>query len=392
MALTTRGKLAVVLVSTPLAAFVLVGGLLGRVAAGQNTYQHLRVFEDVVQLVLSAYVEEVDVVKLMEGALRGLADGLDPDSGYLTPELVKVAEQSAPPGEGSVGLEVRRTPQYYLRVVAVRDGSPAARVGLRTHDYIRAIDGRTTRDLSVFEATRLLRGAPGTSVTLTVLRGGPTDVHTVTLVRERPSGPTVTGRILAPGVGYVRIAAFDARVRDELSRRVDEISRAGAKQLVIDIRGTAEGPLEAGLDAARVFVPTGTLAILAGREGPQERIEARPGDGAATLPVVLLTSNGTAGAAELFAAALLANRRAEAVGERTAGRAGVQRLVRLPEGRGLWLTVSRYLTAGGEPIHLQGLAPALEVEEPDVEFGAPPPPYDPVLERALERLGVKRAA
>ncbi len=390
--MSARGKLAVLLVCTPLAAFVLVGALLGRVAAGQNTYQPLRVFEDVVQLIMSAYVEEVDVPKVMDGALRGLADGLDPDSAYLPPELARQVAEGMPLPEGRVGLELTRTPQYYIRVLAVRDGSPAARAGLRTGDYLRAIDGRSTRDLSVLEATRLLCGTPGTAVSLTVLRGTPADPHAVKLVREKLSGPDVTARVVASGVGYLRVAAFGPRVRDEIARRVAELTKGGARQLVIDLRGTAEGALDAGLDAARLFVATGTLAIRAERDGRQQPIAAGPGAGAISLPLVLLTTNGTAGAAELFAAALAASGRAELVGERTAGRAAVQRLVWLPEDRALWLTVARYLTAKGEPIHLQGLAPAVEVEEPAVEFGAAPPPGDPMLDRALERLGVKRAA
>ncbi len=389
--MSRRGKLAVVLVSTPLLAFVLVGALLGRVAAGQNAYQPLRVFEDVVQLVLSAYVEEVDVPKLMDGALRGLADGLDPDSAYLPAVLARQVDAKTPLPEGSVGLELTR--QYsYIRILAVRDGSPAAKAGLRTNDYIRAIDGRSTRDLSVVEATRLLRGAPGSTVTLTILRESAADPHLVKLVRETPSGPDVTGRVVAPGVGYVRIAAFGPRVRGDLARQVNELAKAGARQLVVDLRGTAEGRLEAGLDAARLFVASGTLAILAGREGRQQPVAAAAGDGSVTWPLVLLTTNGTAGPAELFAAALAGNGRAEIVGERTAGRVGLQRVVWLPDERALWLTVSRYLGPKGEAIHLRGVAPTVEVEEPEVEFGAPPPAGDPILERALARLGVKRAA
>jgi carboxyl-terminal processing protease len=370
--------------------FVLVGGLLGKVSAGQNSYQHLRVFEDVVQLILGGYVEEVDINKVMVGALKGLADGLDADSAYLTSDEARLVEQGAPLPEAGVGVELTR--QYYLRVIAVRDGSPAAKAGLRTGDFIRGIEGRPTRDLSVFEGTRLLRGTAGSRVSLLVIRGNAAEPHAVTLVREKPAGPEVSGRLLQPGIGYVRIAAFGPQVRDQLKQRIDELARGGAARLVIDVRRTAEGPFESGLDAARLFVTSGTLAIRASRDGAQEIIVAKKGDGAVSAPVTVLTSQGTSGAAELFAAALAGNKRADLVGEHTAGRAGVQKLVRLPEDRALWLTWARYLTPDGEPVHARGLTPSLEIAEPDVEFGAPAPTRDPILEAVLERLGVKRAA
>ena len=388
--MTSRTRLLVLGVSTPLMVFVLVGGLLGKVSSGQNSYQHLRVFEDVVQLILGGYVEKVDINKVMEGALKGLADGLDADSAYLTSDEARLVEQGAPLPEAGIGVELTR--QYYLRVIAVRDGSPAAKAGLRTGDFIRGIEGRPTRDLSVFEGTRLLRGTAGSRVSLLVIRGNAAEPHAVTLVREKPADPGVSGRLLQPGIGYVRIAAFGPQVRDQLKQRIDELARGGAARLVIDVRRTAEGPFESGLDAARLFVTSGTLAIRASRDGEQEIIAAKKGDGAVSAPVTVLTSQGTSGAAELFAAALAGNKRADLVGEHTAGRAGVQKLVRLPEDRALWLTWARYLTPAGEPVHTRGLTPSLEVAEPDVEFGAPAPTRDPILEAALERLGVKRAA
>lgn len=394
--MTFKTRLSVLLLSTPVLAFVIVGGLMGgsRAAAGTDdqTLRHLRVFDDVVSLVMSTYVEEVKVDRAMEGALRGLADGLDPDSAYLNAKQVQQIESGdAAPG-GDVGIELTR--QYYLRVIAARDDSPGAKAGLQTGDYVRAIDGRPTREMSVFEGRRLLRGQPGSRVTLTIIRGNAAEPHEVALVRENATGATVSGRMLADGIGYVRVAAFRTGVADDLRKQAAALSRAGAKSLVVDLRRTAEGAYEDGIAAARLFVKTGTITARAGRDpkAPIETLQARAGDGEIAMPVTVLVSAGTSGAAEIFAAALDGNNRAELVGEHTLGRAGIQKLVKLPENRGLWLTYGRYLTPGGESIHGKGLEPDLAVADPQLEFGAPAPAGDPILEAAVERLKGKIAA
>ena len=387
-----KTRISVLLVSTPVLAFVLVGGLIGKEpGSGEQTYQHLRVFEDVVDLVTHNYVGEVQVDKVMDGAMRGLADGLDPDSAFLNAGQVKSVESGETLPDGDVGIELTR--RYYLYVIAARDGSPAEKAGLRTADTIRAIDGKPTRDMSVFEGTRLLRGKPGTRVTLTIIRGNAADPHEIALTREKIAGPIVTSRMIGTA-GYLRIASFREGVVDEVRKQAGELSKSGAKALIVDVRRTAEGPLENGIAAARVFVKSGTLAIKAGRGKPEPRetVAARAGDGAIDLPATVLIATGTSGPAELFAAALQDNKRAESIGERTLGRAGIQKLVKLPEGRGLWLTYARYLSPSGTHIQGRGLEPNVVVEEPDVEFGAPAPQRDPVLDTAIERVKIKAAA
>jgi carboxyl-terminal processing protease len=190
------------------------------------------------------------------------------------------------------------------------------------------------------------------------------------------------------------VATFGTGVADKLRAQADELSKNGAKSLIIDVRHTAEGPFDTGLDAARLFVKSGTLAVVAAREQEPKRdtIAAKTGDGGIALPVTLLVTTGTSGAAELFASALEGNKRADLVGERTLGRAGIQKLVRLPDGRGLWLTYARYLTPGGEAIQGKGLTPDLEIDEPDTDFGEAPPAKDPILDAALDRIHKKAAA
>ena len=410
--MTKRTRLSVLLISTPLVVFIVLGTIKGRASDGGDTFQHLRVFEDVVSLILNNYVEDPKVDNVMEGAMRGLADSLDPDSAYLTaaearsleaPGCAAAVPSSACAGApiGDVGIELTR--QYYLRVIASRDGSPADKAGLQTGDYVRAIDGKPTRDLSVFEGMRLLRGAPGTKVTVTVIRGNAADPHEIELLRERTPEALVTSKMLQPALGYVRIASFGSDAPAKVRAQAGELLKSGAQRLIVDIRRTAEGTFDSGLETARLFVKSGTLAQIAGRD-PQAKpadkpaakvpastitqtIAAKAGDGAIDAPVTLLVTTGTSGAAELFAAALSGNKRADLIGERTLGRAGLQKLVRLPDGRGLWLTYARYVTPGGDLIQGHGLTPDLAVDEPDVDFGEAKPAKDAILDAAIKKIG-----
>jgi carboxyl-terminal processing protease len=389
--MTTRTRWLVLLVSTPVVAFVVIGSLLGKTLASQGAYEHLRVFEDVVSLVTQNYVEPVNVDKVMSGAMRGLADGLDADSAYLTPEQVRTFEAERGGPGGTTGIELTRG--YYLRVVSARDGSPAARAGLRTGDYIRAINGAPTRNLSALEGMRLLRGPVGSKITLTILRGSATDPRDIPLVREAPPAADVTAKVQTPGIGYVRVAAFTAGAAGRLEAAVTQLAKGGASSVIVDLRDTAEGRLEEGIAAARPFVPAGkTLSQRETKAGKENAVTTTANDGKVTTPIVLLSTNGTSGAAELFAAALLDNKRATLVGEHTLGRAGVQKLVKLPDGSALYMTYARYLGPSGTSIHGTGLTPTIDVEQPEHEFGAPVPTNDPILEKALEQVRAKKAA
>ena len=389
--MTSKTRLTVLLVSTPIIVFVLVGGFLNRALADQdNSYQPLRVFQEVVNLVVNNYVEPVKNERIMRGALQGLAEGLDADSAWLTPAQVGVASRAQAPARGNVGLELTR--QYYLRVIAARDGSPAAKAGLATGDYIRAINGAPTREMSVWAGQQALRGAPGSKLTLTVLRGNAAEPHEITLVREESAAATVTGRLVRPGVGLVRVAAFSERTAGELRQQAIALRKQGAWHLVVDLRRTAEGPPALGFASARLFVATGTLGAREGRTVPKQVTATTAGDGIITLPVTVLSDNGTSQAAEVFAAALKGNKRATIVGERTLGRAASQELVPLPDGSGLWLSTAKFLTPDGTAIHEKGLTPDTAIAEPDLEFGATAGTTDPILDKALELLPAAPAA
>lgn len=383
--ISSRSRTFVLSLSSAIMAFAFLGGYLGQALAKDDTYQHLRVFEDVVSLVLNNYVEPVDVQQAMQGAMRGLADGLDPESSYLPPALVKTLEANDRGGPAEVGLDLTR--QYYLRVVATRDGSPAAKAGVRPGDFIRAINNRPTRDISAYEGTRLLRGAPGSKVSLLVIRGNAADPHVVDLAREPMMAPEVTSRMANRTTGYIRVAEFSAESPSRLKEAVDALTKTGATRFVIDLRSNARGDLDHGVAAARLFVRNAPLAVRLARGDQREVISAAPTDGTVAAPVAILVDQGTAGAAEVFAAALADNDRADLIGIRSLGRAARQRLVKLPDQSGLWLTYLRYLTPDNRPIHETGLEPDVEVEQPEVEFGSAPPSPDATLEKALEHLG-----
>ena len=408
-----RTRFVVLVASIPLVVFTLVGGFLGREAAGENPYRHLRILEDVVSLISNNYVEDVDLGEVMDGALRGLTEGLDADSAYLSAEDADRIESGRPLPKGGIGVEVRR--RYYLQVVAPLDGSPAARAGVLPGDFIRAIDGAPTRFMSNIEGQRLLRGEPGSTVTISLIRGSTQEPYDIELVRKELVQPAVTHRIVADGTGYVRAASLSPGTAGAIANAVAQlVHNEEASHVVLDLRNNAHGNHREALAAACLFVADGTLAIRQEHQDQRTPVVSRPCGAAVTdslddidsvlarrppagdleasvggffdTPVVLLTNFGTAGPAELFVAALAGRDRAETVGQRTAGRASEQKLVRLPDGTGLWLSWARYLTPEGEPIDRVGVVPDVAVDVALPELGEPLPEDDPILERALDHI------
>ena len=382
--MSSRTRLIFLFATVPVVTFTLVGGFLGRAVAREDAYRHLRIFEDVVSLIVDNYVESADLDVVMTGALEGLASGLDTDSAYLSPENVTRLESGLADTAAGVGVEV--TSQYYAQIVAVRDGSPAGRAGLRPGDYIRAIDDEPTRRLSGLESADRLKGEPGSSVRLSLLRGNTSEPYDIELLREPLNAPSVSDRMQTADVGYLRVAHFSPGVSDEIEQAVTRLEEQGATQLVLDLRSNAGGSFDEGIATARLFVASGPLLQRQETGGEIATLEATAGDDAITLPMLLLTDYGTAHAAELLTAAMTSAGRADTVGQRTAGRVSLQKLVKLPDGGGLWLSWARYLDAAGDPLHRSGVDPTIAVDVPLVEFGEPAAPDDPILERALEHL------
>ena len=378
--MSPRTRLLVALISTVLIGYIAVGSLLGRVL-GDTTYGQLSVFNEVVRLVLEAYVEPVNLDRAMAGARLGLTDALDGDSAYLDPDELKLYNQTGK-DDADVGLLLtRRGP--FLMVVSTRSGSPAEKAGLKAGDVIKTIDARQSRPLSAPIGQRLLRGAPGSVVKVTLMRPGSDSVD-VSLVRERAVLAPPRGKLLSDGAGYVKLPEIDPRTADDLRAELDSLRRAGARALILDLRSAGFGAPADGVKVAELFLKGGVVTKLAGAKHPEQVFTADPARSAWGLPMAVLIDTGTAGPAEVVAAALLDASRGPLVGERTFGRAAVQKPVPLVEG-GLLVTVAKYSSPKGTAIHGRGVEPTVPLEPADEEDGAPSG-RDLILEKAQELL------
>jgi len=381
--MSPRSRLFIALISTAFVAYVAVGSLLSRVL-GDTSYGQLAVFNEVVRLVLEGYVEPVNLDRAMAGARLGLTDALDGDSAYLDAEEWKLLQQ---PGKDDADVGLVLTRRFgFLMVVAPRAGSPAEKAGLRTGDVLKTIDGRHTRPLAAVSGQRLLRGAPGSSVKLGVLRAG-VDPFEVSVVRERLLPAPPTSRMLADGSGYLKIPELSAKTADDARTALEGLKRGGAKGIVLDLRGAAQGAPAEAVRFAELFMEGGVVAKLAGTKTGEQVVSAAAKNAAWGGPLAVLIDTGTSGAGEIVAAALRDADRGPVVGERTFGRVGIQKQLPLAEG-GMVLTVSRYLSPKGTAIHGQGVQPTVAVASGPDEAGEETglPAKDLILDKALELL------
>jgi len=387
-----RGRLLIALASTGVISYIAVGSLLGRVM-GDTTYGQLAVFNEVIRIVVDAYVEPVNLDRAMSGADLGITDALDGDSAYLEADDFRAYQQPVRDSDADVGVLLSRR-FGFLMVISTREGSPAQKAGLKPGDLVKTIDGRHSRQLAVPVGERLLRGDPGSIVKLRILRGG-TDPIDLSLVRERLRPAAPKSSILEAGYGYLKIPEFQPRVVEEVRSELESLKKSGAQKLVLDLRGSAFGQPSEAVRVAELFMKGGVVAKLKSRRGSDQILSADPSLRVWDLPMTVLINTGTAGPGEIVAAALAESGRASTVGEHTFGRAGIQRAFPLPAG-GIVLTVSKYLSPKGEAIHGRGIAPGIPVEVSDEDFpGDKGEDRDPILKKGLESLKaaeVKKAA
>src|SRR5437762_1441120 len=363
-----RTKFILILMSATLTLYTVVGGWNSTRAQqpANNRNDQLRIFDSVLQHIQNDYVDEPNMDKVRAGALRGLAYGLDPYSTYLTPEQVRDFNENAKNNQVGIGAELSQVASF-LYVIAPMKGSPADQAGVRAGDIIEYIDGKATRDISLYDARQLLNGAPGTEVKLRILR---TNSRPLTLTVKRGSfrAPAAEARMEAGRIGVLKINSFDNGEAADVRTRLQELIKQGAQKVVLDLRSVAGGEIQEGISVANLFIRDGVIAEKIGRE--QKVLQTFEADPKAQLfagSVVALIDGGTAGAAEIVASAFLERKRAEVVGEKSFGAGAEQELFTLRDGDGLLLTTVKWASSGGKPFLGEdrthsGIAPSVEVK------------------------------
>lgn len=320
----------------------------------------IRRYVSVYNAVKQAYVEPVEDRKLMHSAIRGLLFDLDPHSVYLDKVDAETFEEQSRGAYDGVGVELMRQPDGSLRVIAPIDDTPAARAGIKAGDVITAIDGKPFKP-DEGDNSGPLRGAPGSKVTLTIVREGRDKPFDLTIQRETIRVASVKSRMLEPGYGYIRISAFQADTAADFESRVDALkAQAGGnlRGLVIDLRSNPGGLLTSAVQIADDLLESGKIVSTRGRIAISDaEFGATPGDRLDGAPVVVLVDAGSASASEVLAGALRDNNRARIVGSRTFGKGSVQTVLPLDNGDSVKLTTARYYTPSGKSIQALGISP-----------------------------------
>ena len=402
--MSRRLKYTIVSASTCLTVLLLIGSVLGQSASPDDTYKHIGVFTDVVSRIKSEYVEEPDMKSVTLGALHGMLEAIDPFASYLNAEQYKDYLKNRDSQRADVGLILSKK-FGYVGVVGVAPGSPASKAGFSTGDMIETIKGIATRDMPLAYASLLLQGDPGSTVDLSVVRVQRPEPQTVKLTRANPVQVPVDSQVLAGQVGYLKPGVLSSLTLRETAAEIEKLQKQGAQKLILDLRNCAIGTPQDGMAFANLFLNKGRITYLQGQRVPRQNFDADSTKAITNLPLVVLTNRGTADGAEIVAAALMDNKRAQLVGERTYGDASLRHALTMDDGAAIILSVAKYYSADGKSIQDNGVTPATLVAEaePTVdvdENGEPlpvqdqqqqPPPQkkiedDPMVKKALDLL------
>jgi carboxyl-terminal processing protease len=400
--MSTRVKAAILVPSAAVLLFMLVGGMDGvRASNNDGAYRQLQVYSEVLSRVRSEYVEEPNIPVVTEGALHGLLESLDADSSYLTPDEYKEYRTHQTEAKADIGAAISKR-FGYAAVVSVIPGGPADKAGLQDTDILEAIEGKSTREMSLAEVHNMLAGQPGSNVTVSVVRARRAQPEKVVITRDVVNIPPVTDRMVGDGIGEIQVDAFTKGKSQEIAAKIKTLQRDGAKKLILDLRNCAEGEESEGIATANLFLNHGTITYLQGQKYPREAFNADPAKAITSLPVVVLVNKGTAGPAEIVAAAILENARGDVVGDKTFGEGSVQKVIELPDGSALILSVAKYYSPGGKAIQDSAVTPNLMVADTDDDGPVPdedenaappdqskklqPPQEDEQLQKAIEVL------
>ncbi len=352
------------------AALVFGGGDLAEVSAREsgksNLFEELKVFTDVLAVVKRDYVSDIENKKIVEGAIKGLLATLDPHSGYLDPDFYQDLQVQTKGEFGGLGIEIT-IKDGLLLVVAPMEGSPAEKAGVKPGDIIVKIDGKYTKEFSLVDAVKRLRGPKGSPIQISLSRKGAPDLIDVTIVRDTIAVRSVKARYLGDGFGYVRISQFMEQTADDLKTALKNLSRDSTlpelRGLILDLRNNPGGLLAQAVKVGDMFLKEGVIVYTDGRvDAQKQKFFAHARGTEPEYPIVVLVNAGSASASEIVAGALKDHGRALIVGQQTFGKGSVQTITPLENGGALTLTTALYYTKSGNSIQARGVKPDIEVD------------------------------
>lgn len=333
-------------------------------AVGRQDYESLEVFSNILTIVKKNYVEDVETKNLVSGAINGMLHSLDPHSAYLTPELYRDLQSDTQGRFGGLGIEIT-VKGGILTVVSPIEDTPAAKAGIKPGDQIFKIEDEFTKDMTLVDAVKKMRGVKGTKINLTVRRDSVPDLLEFSLVRDIIRVQSVRSRTLQPGYGYIRLAQFQERSDRDLQRALDKLvaEKSGMKGLVLDLRNNPGGLLTQAVRVSDLFLESGLIVYTEGRiETQRQKYFARKEGAWLDFPLVVLVNGGSASASEIVAGALQDHNRAVVLGTKTFGKGSVQTILPLDDNSALRLTTARYFTPKGRSIQATGIVPDIVID------------------------------